>query len=349
VIIFGFSVAFYVGFFNSEGVKEFGSLESALFTLFFMIARGVEIGPLFESTHWLPEFIFYAYLIIIYFILLSMFMAIILDAYTLITYGRYAGLNKQFAQDSILWCFLISYYSKLKGEQYINPDELDEDRGKLDEQFIDCDYLPEILQRVWEVKRAQIKSLVDSKAEQMGNNEEILKLKKEFEDFDTKGVISRIQIQRLLDEDEELAKILGTDKAIDVIRRFSLPEFINTEARAFDEIQRLQENVFTKLEEFEHLDSNLEFGCIESLKLVSTGLHEALSDIQNQWRTELTAVLETTNNLASTLNQMTKKLEVTQMNHSAIVHEAGLQQIVNNDGGGGPAGAASGGGGTTSS
>lgn len=134
-----------------------------------------------------------------------------------------------------------------------------------------------------------------------------------------------------------------------MIRRFSLPEFINTEARAFDEIQRLQENVFTKLEEFEHLDSNLEFGCVESLKLVSTGLHEALSDIQNQWRTELTAVLETTNNLAATLNQMTKKLEVTQMNHSSIVHEAGLQQIVNADGPSGPGSGGGGGGGAISS
>lgn len=183
----------------------------------------------------------------------------------------------------------------------------------------------------------------------MGNNEEIMKLKREFEDFDAKGVISRIQIQRLLDEDDELCKILGTDKAIDVIRRFSLPEFVNTEARAFDEIQRLQENVFTKLEEFEHLDAQLEFGCIESLKLVSTGLHEALSDVQNQWRAELTAVLETTNNLAATLNQMTKKLEVTQMNHSAVVHEAGLQQITNAGDAGGGAAPPGAGGGTTSS
>jgi len=79
VIIFGFAVAFYVGFFNSEGVREFRTLESSVFTLFFMIARGVSITDLFSSTHWLPEAVFYAYIIIIYFILLAMFMAIILD------------------------------------------------------------------------------------------------------------------------------------------------------------------------------------------------------------------------------------------------------------------------------
>lgn len=42
-VIFGFSVAFFVGFYNAEGVTEFNTLESSLFTLFFMIARGVEI------------------------------------------------------------------------------------------------------------------------------------------------------------------------------------------------------------------------------------------------------------------------------------------------------------------
>lgn len=40
-----------------------------------------------------------------------------------------------------------------------------------------------------------------------------------------------MQIQRLLDEDEELVRVLGTDRAIDVIRRFSVPEFVATEQR----------------------------------------------------------------------------------------------------------------------
>jgi hypothetical protein len=163
----------------------------------------------------------------------------------------------------------------------------------------------------------------------MGHSAEIQKLKQEFDDFDRKGVISRIQIQRLLDEDETLQHVLGTGKAIDVIRRFSVPEFRHSNEEVFDEVTILQQNVFTKLEEYDGADSKLEFGCIDTLKLVTTGLHDALTDIQNQWRNELTYVLESTNNLASILTDMTRKMEKVQQNHTTIVHEAGLQQVIN--------------------
>jgi hypothetical protein len=102
----------------------------------------------------------------------------------------------------------------------------------------------------------------------------------------------------------------------------------------FREVTKMQERVFTALDELEQTAEKqnqglptLDFGCIESLKLISEGLHDALTDVQNQWRDELTDVLETTNELASTLTGMTRHLENVQKNHSVIVHEAGLQQL----------------------
>ena len=158
----------------------------------------------------------------------------------------------------------------------------------------------------------------------------------EFDDFDKKGVTSRIQLQRLLDEDEALVQVLGTDRAIDVIRRFTIPEYRDSAEEAFDEIMVLQENIFTKLEEYDAQkgDANLEFGCIETLKLVTFGLHDALTEIQNQWRNELVFVLEQTNTLAGLLTDMTRKLEVVQTNHTSIVHEAGVLALVGGGGGG---------------
>lgn len=187
----------------------------------------------------------------------------------------------------MIWCFFISYLGKLRGDTFLTTDERDEDRGKLSEQFIEVNALPEVMQRAWERKRVQIRELVESKVDTMGNSAEVQKMKKEFEDFDKKGVISRIQIQRLLEEDEGLAEIMETDKAIDVIRRFSIPEFRSSNEEAFNEISVMQENVFTKLEEFSQ-ETELEFGALETLKLVSTGLHDALTEVQNQWRQELT-------------------------------------------------------------
>ncbi|CAD7954356.1 unnamed protein product [Amoebophrya sp. A25] len=335
-IIFGFSIAFWVGFYNREDVPEFQSLLSSMSTLFFMLARGVKLEFLFEDDHWLPRWLYVTYLIVVYFLLVNMFMAIVNDTYTLVTYSARHQGRRSFSQDSVTWCFLISYAAKLKGEVFIGGDELDEDRGHLKEQFIEVAALPDVVQKAWTVKREQIRALVQSKVETMGQSAEIQKLKAEFDDFDKKGVISRVQIQRLLDEDEVLVHILSTNKAIDVIRRFSVPEFRNSNDEAFHEITVLQENVFAKLEEFDGYDNRLEFGCIETLKLVSTGLQDALSEIQNQWRNELTSVLESTNHLASILTDMTRKMEKIQMNHTSIVHEAGLQQIVQSkDEGGG--------------
>eukprot|EP00392_Amoebophrya_sp_AT5.2_P008383 g8404.t1 len=333
-IVFGFSVAFWVGFYNREDVPEFQSFLSSMSTLFFMLAKGVKLEFLFEENHWLPQALYVTYLIVVYFLLVNMFMAIVNDTYTLVTYSARHQGRKSFAQDSVTWCFLISYAAKLKGEVFMGGDELDEDRGSLKEQFIEVAALPDVLQKAWEVKRDQIRSLVQTKVETMGHTAEIQKLKAEFDDFDKKGVISRVQIQRLLDEDEILVHILSTNKAIDVIRRFSVPSYRNNNDAAFHEITVLQENVFSKLEEFDGGDNRLEFGCIETLKLVSTGLQDALSEIQNQWRNELTSVLESTNHLATTLTEMTKKMEKIQMNHTSIVHEAGLQQIVAKDEGG---------------
>ncbi|CAD7959343.1 unnamed protein product [Amoebophrya sp. A120] len=301
-IIFGFSVAFWVGFYNREDVPEFQTFLSSMSTLFFMLAKGVKLEFLFENNHWLPQALYVTYLIVVYFLLVNMFMAIVNDTFTLVTYSARHQGRKSFAQDSVTWCFLISYAAKLKGEVFLGGDELDEDRGHLKEQFIEVSALPDVLQKAWEVKREQIRSLVQQKVETMGHTAEIQKLKAEFDDFDRKGVISRVQIQRLLDEDEILVHILSTNKAIDVIRRFSVPQFRNSNDDAFHEITTLQENVFSKLEEFDGGENKLEFGCIETLKLVSTGLQDAMSEIQNQWRNELTSVLESTNHLASYLD-----------------------------------------------
>jgi hypothetical protein len=103
IIMLGFSVAFYVGFYNSTDVPEFQTLFSSLCTLFFMLAKGVSLQFLFSTGHWLPQVLFVTYLIIVYFLLVNMFMAIVNDTYTLITFAAQAKTQKQFAQDSIIW------------------------------------------------------------------------------------------------------------------------------------------------------------------------------------------------------------------------------------------------------
>lgn len=131
-----------------------------------------------------------------------------------------------------------------------------------------------------------------------------------------------------MQEDEKLVDLFGTERAIDVIRRFK----VDREPDQYEELSRLQRNVISKMEELgkEGMLSGgagpaLEFTVLESLKMVTEGLHEALTEIQQQWRTELTMVLQVSETLSSGLKDLTRTLEKVQTNHSTIVHDMSVQ------------------------
>merc|ERR1719253_1041641 len=118
-------------------------------------------------------------------------------------------------------------------------------------------------------------------------------------------LISRLQLQRLLDEDDQAKRVLEAKRAIDVIRRFRAERGPDP----FQEITHLQENVVLRLDELERQGVNLEFTEVETLKMVSQGLNDALTEVQNQWRTELTVLLESAATLSNTLISLTSKLQ----------------------------------------
>merc|ERR1719171_2644833 len=121
----------------------------------------------------------------------------------------------------------------------------------------------------------------------------------------------------MMNENEKLQEVLGTKRAIDVIRQFR----IEKEPDPYDVVTRLQKNVIKKLHELEDANLKLTFGEVESLKMVSMGLHEALTEVQTQWREELTAVLTMSSHLSRALVDLTRSLEKVQQNHTNIVNE----------------------------
>ena len=60
-------------------------------------------------------------------------------------------------------------------------------------------------------------------------------------------------------------------------------------------------------------------GRINCFDCLLVGLHEAINDIQNMWRAELSDVLEVANALSENLAVLTKRLERCQLNHLNIV------------------------------
>merc|ERR1719504_199065 len=130
-------------------------------------------------------------------------------------------------------------------------------------------------------------------------------------------VISRLQLQRLMDDAPELREVLGATRAVDVIRRFRADRGPDP----YQEITRLQESVILKLDSLEKVGLNLEFAEVETLKMVSNGLNDALTEVQNQWRTELTTLLESCSTISNHLIDLTQKLAQCTDKHNEIARD----------------------------
>jgi len=291
IIFAGFSVAFYSGFGH---LAPFSSLQASFYSLFFILSKSADISGLFESS-WLGEALFVAYLILVYFLLFNMFMAIVIDTFSLATL-----LSRNVAQgDSPVGCFFVAYFNKLRGTHLVGA-ESEEDIGSPDEQFIQTSLLPKAISVAWEAKHEEMVKLVQ---------EEGYKVEMR------KDVVSRVQLQRMMDEDEDIVALLGTKRAIDVVRKFRIPDLGKN---SHEEVAKLQENVFRKIEELEADNSKLEFEDVERLRMVSAGLHDALTELQRHWRKELTCVLEVISSLSENIQQLCTRLDRVQMNHLVI-------------------------------
>jgi hypothetical protein len=130
-------------------------------------------------------------------------------------------------------------------------------------------------------------------------------------------LISRLQLQRLLDDDPALREVLGATRAVDVIRRFRADRGPDP----YQEITRLQESVILKLDSLEKVGLNLEFAEVDTLKMVSNGLNDALTEVQNQWRTELTTLLESCSTISNHLIDLTQKLAQCTDKHNEIARD----------------------------
>jgi len=147
----------------------------------------------------------------------------------------------------------------------------------------------------------------DGQARNDGNNVENL-------------VVKRVQLQRMLDDDEVLQDICGRDaegraRAIDVIRRFQVN---NTGVDPYDAVAQLQASVTKKLQEIEAGEKRLEFDEVEMLQTVSSELHSALTEAQKEWRGELLSVLQMATLLSRSLVQLTHNMEAVHSNHNEL-------------------------------
>lgn len=164
------------------------------------------------------------------------------------------------------------------------------------------------------------------------------------------GSISVAQLQRLMDEDKALRILLGTGRAKDVIKKFayqpddadraqyvaSMQQGLNraenasehgtersgtaaTEVGATENINQLQEIVFSRLDKLEKDSLDVDVMEIPQIRFLSNTLSDLFGEVQNNWREGVTQVLEAATMISGGLLAFTKSVEDVSANHNIIM------------------------------
>merc|ERR1719316_770709 len=180
VIFFGFAVAFFIGF--GDNSETFSTLSNSFLVLFFMLLGGFSadhewFGP---GASQLRPIIFLAYIILVYFILFNVFMAIVLDAYTMVWILHGASEAGREQKRNPMIAFLYAYYhQKWYGIALVK--DLDDEVVRPEENSIMLTLLPGIVSKKWLEKKRKMQRIIqencivdlDNQEQKIGTAEKI--------------------------------------------------------------------------------------------------------------------------------------------------------------------------------
>jgi hypothetical protein len=347
VIFFGFAIGFFIGM--GDSIETYSTVSNSFLVLFFMLLGGFEVDPNWfgPGESQLKPLIFLAYIILVYFILFNVFMAIVLDAYTMVWIVHGAAEAQREQKRNPMLAFLYAWYhQKWYGIALVK--DLDDEAVRPEENSIMLTLLPGIVAKKWVEKKRKMQRIIqencivdiDNQEQKIGTAEKIksaarrlsaslipgsslelsvgMKSQKRADqlyDIDAKAAqeeISRLQLQRLMDEDETMCLLLGTRRAIDVIRKFKFGD------EGSDAVTKLQETVYHKLDTLEKAGLDMNSREVPAVRELSDQMNEAFNEVQNQWRQELTTLLEAASVLSEGLIELTQGMERVQLYHSEI-------------------------------
>jgi len=145
-----------------------------------------------------------------------------------------------------------------------------------------------------------------------------------------KQTISRMQLQRLMDEDNSMPLLLGETKAVKVIRKFrkKLPDEDEDEPsedegggdNGHNPVKKTQAEVFGRIDELERVPPEVSVPKIPQVVAMTEEMSHALSEVQNQFRVQLTGIIEATANLFEHLVELTQGVDAVRNNHEEVLN-----------------------------
>jgi hypothetical protein len=381
VLFYGFGVAFFVGL--GQTSISYARLSTSFLRLFFMFIEGVNIDPNWFrpvefNYNYTGPLMSLTYLILVYFILANMFMAIVVGSYVsacMCRDVRVTGEDLEKRNPMVL--FLYTYYHSIRKLSLLSDDE-----ALPEEQSINLGDLPGIVVRKWLEKKRRMHLLIDQNLGEVSDAEmkrrmaghvtventanSTRKRKKKSiwkhmttcrkaiqramslpssEDFeipepeqvDSKvrlyvshesledEIVSLQQLQALLDQEATLQILLGTKNALDVIRYFKPglaagldPDNAEKNTDPLDKVAEMQEGVFRKIDHLEKKSLNMNRNHVPFVDDMAEEISHAITSVQNEWREELTRLIEQMTHLADGFKEMKAGMDGIVRNHNEL-------------------------------
>lgn len=350
IVFFGFAVAFFVGFGGTE--EAFSAFPGAFLVLFFLLIDGYDVNERWfqPGKDIFMPIIFFVYIAIVYFVILNVFVAVVLDVYATSEHNTRSEGDKP----NPMLIFLKTYYNWMRGVSLVKDDT--DEYLRSEDLAINLDLLPGIVRRKWIEKKRNMQRVASEnfagmdlfgegdihKEEQTitdwmlpSTRADVLdKMHHKTKDKPIaiyevpaamlKQEVSRSQLQRLMDEDSTLPLLLGTPRAVDVIRRFkAVPDPSLEDENSFEAlppVKALQGGVFAKIDNLEKVQFDEEdVHHVPEIDQITEHMSHSVYDVRDQFRLQLTSIIEATAVLFEHLVELTQGIETVRQNHEGVI------------------------------
>lgn len=364
VVFFAFGVAFFVGY--GGAVQNFSTLLGSFLVLFFLLIDGFVVLP-----DWFQPgkdqaivLMFVIYIVFIYFMLLNIFIAIVLNVYATSGHLR----RDETGRENPMLLFVWTYYNAWRGRSLVR--EQMEENLTAEDLSIRVELLPGIVRRKWVEKKRRMQRVANENfaGMELFPEEVGTVLSKKTADADwtlpsTKNdvldtmnnatmakpvvlydvpqqalqqEISLNQLQRLIDEDHTMPILLGSKKAANVIRRFKRPQDQVVDGEAVTAVKTLQGSVFGKIDalekppplRFDGEDTGVpEVPEVPEITEITEEMSGAITDVRNQFRNQLTSIIEATAELFEHLVELTQGMDAVRENNRIVMEAVKEAQL----------------------
>lgn len=359
VLFFGFAVCFFIAFGTFD--QDFSTISGSFLVLFFLLIDGYRVDPwwFYPGKDQMIPIVFFCYITFIYFVLLNVFLAIVLDVYAFTNHLFEAQRERLENKENPMMMFVRTYIHWLKGVSLIRNEH--EENMRKEDLIIDLELLPGLVRRKWIEKKRKMQRVADESFAGLTlfkEDEGVL-----FQDVRDKGTewmlpntrmdfhkmtnatpsrpisvydipekmmkqqISRAQLQRLMDEDPALPLLLNANKAVKVIQRYRKKaegeededEDFGMDDDKMKAITQAQADVFARIDDMERIPPEVEVPKVPEVHAMAEDMSHALTEVQNNFRVQLTGIIEATASLFEHLVELTQGLDAVRTNHDEVI------------------------------